>query len=310
MLPATSRLLLPASLCALLGASCGRAHEPAPAAAGPAAQAEPEPEVVPAGARRVLELAGGVRVEIVAEGRGPVVAAGDELLLDYLVSYVPPTPGAEPAKESKDKGQPDGEKKDKDKAHAKDAGKGKGPGASKDHAAKPAHEAAHEPGPDAHAPEKPVELGGAQPSVAAEAHTEAKPAAHEAPEDKGEAKPAAGAEPQPAAQAEAKPEPETAAGAAPATEGTAPPPEPAPKPLEPVVVASTRSFGQPVRVRAGQRGELLPALSGALVGLRAGTRAIVHLPAEKAYGAAGLPAAGIPPGAPIEAEIRIRKVLP
>jgi FKBP-type peptidyl-prolyl cis-trans isomerase len=80
--------------------------------------------------------------------------------------------------------------------------------------------------------------------------------------------------------------------------------------LERVVIATSRHAARPLRVRVGADGPLLPALSRALIGLRAGTRASVLIPAEVAYDAAARAAAGIPPGAALEAEVRIRSVLP
>jgi len=64
----------------------------------------------------------------------------------------------------------------------------------------------------------------------------------------------------------------------------------------------------PIRGRVGVEGGLMPGLSRALVGLRAGTVAEIMLPPESAYGAGGLPSAGIPPGTLLLAHIEIREV--
>ncbi len=214
-------------------AACGPSKPPAaPAAGSPAKPATaddarrklPEPETIPAGRRRVLELDGGVRVEISAEGQGVAIETGDEVVLHYTLVCLPvrtrPSEAAEPA-----------------------------------------------------TPDTPVLIEGAAASdVASEVDGGAETASAEV------AKPAA----------------------------TEPPAETASQ--EPAVIASTEETGLPVTVRIGRGGPLLPALSRALEGLRAGTRATITIPAAAAYGAAGLASAGIPPGADLEAQVRIREV--
>lgn len=92
------------------------------------------------------------------------------------------------------------------------------------------------------------------------------------------------------------------------SELTTPAPEPLAPPLEPIVVLSTKNLGTPIRARVGASSTLVPGLSRALVGLRQGTIAEITLPAEAAYGADGLPSAGIPAGTTLLATIEIREV--
>lgn len=79
------------------------------------------------------------------------------------------------------------------------------------------------------------------------------------------------------------------------------------KPLEPVVVATTRDAFAPVALRLDET-KAMKGLVRALVGLRVGTRAQVTVPAELAYGKDGLPSAGIPPGVTLSIDVDVRGV--
>ncbi len=71
-----------------------------------------QPVMLPPGERRILELEGGVRVEVLAEGLGPVVGPGDEVALSLTLSYVPEPAKVEDAQaESKDEAKADAAEK-------------------------------------------------------------------------------------------------------------------------------------------------------------------------------------------------------
>jgi hypothetical protein len=333
-------------------------------------------EVVPAGQRRILELEGGVRVEILAEGNGDVVGPGDEVALSMTMSFVPP-PAAEKVEEPKVDGAAADESKSKSekKKPKSSSAKSKGAKPTEDAATKKGA-AATEGATDASSKGKETEAAKAGdatpettppevvPADAKDSQPHANPVVvpHEAPTEVESAKsgevtapntapnttptgaaetePAASASPADASPADASPADASPAGASPAgpttppesvekppesvppanadapanatpaaqPEGTAPAPVPLAAPLEPVIVVSTKDLGTPIRARVGASSTLLPGLSRALVGLRQGTIAEITLPAEAAYGAAGLPAAGIPPGTPLLATIEIREV--
>jgi hypothetical protein len=318
-------------------------------------------EVVPAGQRRILELEGGVRVEILAEGNGDVVGPGDEVALSMTMSFVPP-PAAEKVEEPKVDGAAADESKSKSekKKPKSSSAKSKGAKPTEDAATKKGA-AATEGATDASSKGKETEAAKAGdatpettppevvPADAKDSQPHANPVVvpHEAPTEVESAKsgevtapntapnttPTGAAETEPAASAspadaspagpttppesvEKPPESvppanaDAPANATPAAqpEGTAPAPVPLAAPLEPVIVVSTKDLGTPIRARVGASSTLLPGLSRALVGLRQGTIAEITLPAEAAYGAAGLPAAGIPPGTPLLATIEIREV--
>lgn len=344
--PSLIALLL---LAVVPGCSREDAHtsaKPAAAAARPGlATVAPKPEPIPAGKRRVLELEGGVRVEVIAEGEGEIVGPGDEVALSMTLTYMPKSPEelkAEAAQaeaaakeaEKKDAEKQDTAKKDADKKHTgtKDEKKKSKPaqdepakteskpaepaavdGAS---AAKPAAEGAKplpplisesavSAAPGAKAETTSAPEHGAKPEAATETKPQTEPAAQTEPASPPAADGAlAAADSKPSADAAAQP----ATDATTTAEGTAPAPAPLAAALEPVVVVSTKASGTPIRARVGASGALVPGLSRALVGLRQGTVAEITLPAESAYGAAGLPSAGIPPGTPLHATIEIREV--
>jgi len=318
---------LPALLLLAVVPGCSRDEAPAVwKSARPADSTElasaAKPAIVPPGQRRVIELEGGVRVEIVAEGQGPIVAPGDEVALSLKLVYVPVPPASAPA--------PDAAGAKAGEAAAEKSGEAQKDGAQKEAAEDApkvdgAQTAKDAPAPDAAAP-RPLELAPVtaevepKPEAGADAKSEPAPqaevtdaaASEPAATDPAPAKPAAAAAaaaPAGAAAEAAPAEAPAAAAAEPtATEPTAPAPEPLAVPLEPVVVVDTRGAGTPIRARVGATGTLLPGLSRALVGLRQGTIAEVTLPPEAAYGAAGLPSAGIPPGTTLSATIEIREV--
>jgi hypothetical protein len=266
-------------------AACSR-DEPKPGAAQPAAApaAEAKPEIVPAGKRRIVELEGGIRVEVLAEGQGAVVAPGDHVALSMTLSYVPlaraAATGAKPSGEAGD-AQPDAQAAAEKPAHVE--------GVVVLEGAAPSAEA--EPSePEAGAKTEPV-----PPATTETAATEA-------------TEPAVAPSAEPAAAAGAEPA-ATTPEAAPTSESPGPAPEPPlAAPLEPVVLMSTKSGGVPLRVVVGSSGALLPGLSRALIGLRKGSIVEITLPPEAAYGAAGLPSAGVPPGTPLFATVEIREV--
>jgi len=322
-------------------------------ARGERATARAKPEILPPEKRRVLELEGGVRVEVIAEGQGSIVAPGDEVALSMTLSYVPtlqPTePEAVPVEAIEDA------ESEKPKSKSKR-------GTDKKSADAPTETAKSDAASDA----KPVEIAGTsvEGSVAPTATTDekskgdvAKPETDAArTENAAPATDPAGAEvrgeqevdvaqPEPSetdpaqakpldsatdanaatdAATDAAPTATAATNAAPvatvppsapgddasASEpiGTAPAPAPLAALLEPVIVLSTKTLGMPIRGRVGVEGGLMPGLSRALVGLRAGTVAEIMLPPESAYGAGGLPSAGIPPGTLLLAHIEIREV--
>ncbi|MCY2959538.1 MAG: FKBP-type peptidyl-prolyl cis-trans isomerase [Planctomycetota bacterium] len=356
--PTTALLLL----AVVPGCSREDAHKhlkPASEANRPEAATVPaKPEMVPAGKRRVLELEGGVRVEVLAEGAGELVGAGDEVALSMTLSYVPKPAEAAKADTAKAEGAAQTEAAKGDTADAKaehaapaaekSAGAAKpaepAKGTKKKSKAKPGADAAHasdaKPKSDAD-PAHSADPAGATKPVADAAHAPTDPGVeatseHNAPAAAAEHAATAPAETTPApttvadgaapaspdAPKPAEPKVETAQQAAPADaaaastpEVGAPAPAPAPPapaplaaPLDPVILVSTKSSGAPIRARVGKSGTLLPGLSRALLGLRAGTIVEITLPAEAAYGAAGLPSAGIPPGTPLFATIEIREV--
>jgi len=277
-------------------AACSRDEQKPGAAAQPASVpvVNTKPEMVPVGQRRVVELEGGIRVEVLAEGQGDVVAPGDHVALSMTLSYVPvpATAATEPA--------PAGEKSAKGE-ESKDASAEK---------AKPA--------------EPPTAVEGVvvlEEVAAADAKVEPTtgevPAPAEQPagtEPGAQTAAATGTEPvvAPGAETVAPVDGEPAAatdGAASAATALAPSMEPGlAAPLEPVVLMSTKSTGMPLRVVVGTSGALLPGLSRALIGLRQGSIVEITLPPESAYGAGGLPSAGVPPGTPLFATVEIREV--
>lgn len=292
---------LPALLLLAVVPGCSREDAPAVSKSARPAGAEEhapaaKPAIVPPGQRRVIELEGGVRVEIVAEGQGPVVAPGDEVALSMKLVYVPQpaAPTTAPA------GAAVGEAAAEKSSEAPKGGgeKGAAGDAKKADGAEPAKDA---PAPDA-AGARPLELAPVTAEVESKSETGAAAKSEPAPQ----AATTEAAPTEPAETEHAETPPVAAAGAA--AEPAAPAPEPLAAPLEPVVVVDTRDAGTPIRARVGASGTLVPGLSRALVGLRQGTIAEVTLPPEAAYGAAGLPAAGIPPGTTLSATIEIREV--
>lgn len=311
------------------------AAKPAAAAARPGlATVAPKPEPIPAGKRRVLELEGGVRVEVIAEGEGEIVGPGDEVALSMTLTYMPKSPeelkaeAAQAEAAAKEAEKKDAEKRDTDKKHTGTKDEKKKPkskpaepaavdGAS---TAKPAaeepkplppliSESAVSAAPGAKSESTSTTEHGAKPEAATEAKPHVEPAAQTEPASPPAAEGAlAAADSKPSADAAAQSAAQPAADATTTAEGTAPAPAPLAAALEPVVVVSTKVSGTPIRARVGASGALVPGLSRALVGLRQGTVAEITLPAESAYGAAGLPSAGIPPGTPLHATIEIREV--
>ncbi len=315
-----------------------------------------KPELVPIGSRRVIELEGGVRVEILAEGQGDVVAPGDEVALSLTLSYVPKfaakveeaKPASAPADVSADDAKSSSaKKKDKKPRTSKpeeaksDADAVKSDAAKSDTAkpddAKPddaksdaamptevtksedAKPAVDTPAPaEKAAPAEVAQASDAPPtaddSESASAKVESAPAEPATPDAKNTAASAAAPEPSAVGPDASAPAVDATAPAVDATApaddatATAPAPEPLAAPLEPVVVLSTKNLGTPIRARVGASSTLVPGLSRALVGLRQGTIAEITLPAESAYGADGLPSAGIPPATPLLATIEIREV--
>ncbi len=303
----------------LLVTACSRdekkpgAAEPAPA---PAALAKPE--MVPVGQRRIVELEGGIRVEVLAEGQGEVVAPGDHVALSMTLSYVPvaapAATGAEPAGEKAD-AKPDAaaatEKPAETPANVEGVVvlEGVVAAAAQAEPSKPEPAPVETPAgtePVAPAVTKPVASTGTEPV----APTGTEPVAPTGTE------PVAPTSTEPAVAASAEPAAAAGAESAAATEGgavTAEPPGAPPEPtlappLEPVVLMSTKSAGTPLRVVVGKSGALLPGLSRALIGLRQGSIVEITLSPEAAYGAAGLPSAGVPPGTPLFATVEIREV--
>ena len=297
-----------------------------------------KPEIVPADKRRVFELEGGVRVEVIAEGAGLVVGTGDEVALSLTLSYSPKSPeevAMDAAQaEAAARVEADAPKKSESKA-AKDGSDSTGPEAEKDSqsamaaidASNPADESAKPLPPlltDSAAtsavgddldttaadpqPESPAVADSTAESEAATVDAQAKSEASalaetDAPNSADATNAASVVSGAPTTDA-----PDAPAEASASTEGTAPAPTALGTPLEPVIVVSTKNMGTPIRARIGSSGALLPGLSRALVGLRQGTIAEITLPAEAAYGAAGLPSAGIPPGTALLARVEIREV--
>jgi hypothetical protein len=299
--------------------------------AGAASAVAAQPEILPPGKRRVLELEGGVRVEVLAEGTGAEVGPGDEVALGLTLSYVPqpaPAGGASttaedaPSATAPEHGaeSPDAQSAPTPGANAEPTGAGPALAASE-----PVAAASAPPGPEAQdegaAPTVPPTAPVAEPEVPPTAQPSAADAAVEAAAvpagepaaDSGAAADGAGAATaaDPDDVAAADPLGETAAGSSAAHEdapGTAPAPAALDAPLAPVILVSTKESGVPIRARVGADGALLPGLSRALLGLRAGTIAEITLPAESAYGADGLASAGIPPATPLLARVEIREV--
>jgi FKBP-type peptidyl-prolyl cis-trans isomerase len=70
------------------------------------------------------------------------------------------------------------------------------------------------------------------------------------------------------------------------------------------VIASTRDWSVPFRVRLGEKG-VLPGLARALEGLRAGTMARIEIPPALAYGKDGIPGSSVPPDETLVFEVEI-----
>lgn len=347
--------------------------------------ARAKPEMLPVEKRRVLELEGGVRVEVLAEGQGSIVGPGDEVALSMTLSYVPTVqpPAAEAApiepvedaqaekpkpksksKRNADKKSGEGETAKVDAAsdakpvevaeapaegsvtpdattdgEKKTDEKSKGDGAKADADVAKAETGTGKTGDaatttdnagnDASGAEK-SEVARSESADVDPAHAKSGDAATDASQTGDDAANARktvtatdanapttapdGSAMTPASDAKDASAPSVGdSQAAPAADAstpvaTTPAPDPLAAPLEPVIVLSTKTLGMPIRGRVGADGALLPALSRALIGLRAGTVAEIMLPPEAAYGAAGLPSAGIPPGTLLLAHIEIREV--
>lgn len=320
------------------------ANSTTPSVGTPAVAAKPE--LVPIGSRRVIELEDGVRIEVLAEGQGDFVAPGDEVALSLTLSYVPQSapkveetpPTDAPADDGKSSSS---EKKDKKPRASKSADSKSAPDSAKSEPEKLTEtaqsDATESKSEDAQvADEKSVVAdvdnasntspAGDTESAKAEvenASTEIATAETSAPLPdatthasdgsaavSGAASPTSDASAPTSAATTSTVEgtPQVPEATAPAHEGTAPAPEPLAAPLEPIVVLSTKNLGTPIRARVGASSTLVPGLSRALVGLRQGTIAEITLPAEAAYGAGGLPSAGIPAGTTLLATIEIREV--
>lgn len=70
------------------------------------------------------------------------------------------------------------------------------------------------------------------------------------------------------------------------------------------VVASTRDWTVPFQVRLGEKG-VLPGLTRALEGLRAGSKARIEIPPALAYGKDGNPGSNVPPDETLVFEVEI-----
>ena len=70
------------------------------------------------------------------------------------------------------------------------------------------------------------------------------------------------------------------------------------------VIASTREWPAPFRMRLGEKG-VLPGLARAIEGLRAGSAARIEIPPALAYGKDGNPGANVPPDETLVFDVEI-----
>ncbi len=77
---------------------------------------------------------------------------------------------------------------------------------------------------------------------------------------------------------------------------------------EPVAFDSSASRHVPLTLRLGSGAGVVEGLARGLVGLRAGSETVLHVPSELGWGEQGNPAAGVPADADLVFEIRVLSV--
>lgn len=261
---------------------------------------------------RTIDKGDGLTVEILVAGDGPVLKTGDEVSLEYTISYMPRPVDPSKEKEAEKKGAK-GDTKKRDSSSSKSKADDKKP-----HDAKPDDTKSKAgAGEDAKKEEpkkddaKTSEAKTSEEKPADAKKDEAKPPDEPKKDDtkKDETK-KSDAKPDDVKKDDAKP----ADAKTPDTKSDKPAEKPAEiapaKPLEPVVIASTKGWTTPFTCKLGSDSKpaLLPGLVRGLEGLKVGTRARITIPPELAYGKAGSVSAGIPAETPIQIEVVVKAV--
>ncbi len=73
------------------------------------------------------------------------------------------------------------------------------------------------------------------------------------------------------------------------------------------VIATTRDWPEPLRMRLGEKG-VLPGLARAIEGLRAGSTARIEIPPALAYGKDGNPGSNVPPDETLVFDVEVLSV--
>lgn len=288
--------------------------------------------------QRTIDRGNGLVVEILTAGEGPAVTCGQQVGLEYTISYLPkpadPTKAAEAAKgkdaksgagskkrdssaksdEKKviDRKPVDAKKKDEhasaDSTATGDA-KHETPATGDTKDVKPAEKPAETPAekPAEKPADKPVDVPAdkvvdAQADKSGDKHPE--PSADKAGEKPAEDKPLDKADTteKPAEKSTEKTPEKGAEKPGDAAPGKTP------EAIKPVIVASTKGWTTPCVIELGSSAKpaLMPGFARALEGLQVGTRARITVPAELAYGKQGNTSAGVPPETPVQIEVFVR----